>query len=96
MGPEINGYERLIGVLSGTSLAMVFLLPQTWADFFRRAFASVVVGVIFTTPVREWLEWPATSEYVIASACTAAFAAWGGMGLVMKSLEKLGLISFKK
>lgn len=97
MLPEMNGGpERLAGVAAGAVTALVFLLPSSWGDFIRRGAISFVTGFVFTTPLREYMEWPQTTEYVMASAFAAAFLAWFVMTAVVKSLEKANIIGGKK
>ncbi len=72
---------RLTGAISGAFLALVFILPRSWRDFWRRAAASIVFGLVLAYPVRLWLDLPEEGEYIMAAAAIAGFAAWGAMGI---------------
>lgn len=81
---------KIIGVLSGAFLALVFIPPRTVSGFFRRASAAVVAGLTLGTPARLYLGWDADVESIIAAFCIAAFCSWWAMGSIKRISEKLG------
>jgi hypothetical protein len=87
--------ERVIGAVIGAAVALIFLLPESWADLVRRGTVSIVCGVIFAVPLREWLEWTKTAENMLASACAAAFLSWFVMTAIVKGLQKADIIKRK-
>lgn len=96
LGPEMNGPERLMGVAAGAVTALVFLVPQSWGDFARRGSVSLISGMVFTTPLREYMNWPMTYEYVLASGFSAAFVSWFVMTAIVKGLQKMEITGKKK
>lgn len=81
---------RVIGVLAGSFLSLVFSPPRSRAGALRRTGAAVVGGFVFGPIVMTYLGWDPTNENIIASSCVSAFTAWAGMGSVKKIAEKLG------
>lgn len=77
-----------LGSVSGTALALLVKPPKSIAEFTTRLAASMIFGVLFATPVRERIGWPATEEYIIASATVAAFGAWWILAVGVKLVEK--------
>ncbi len=88
-------YDKLFGILSGSVLALVFLVPRSWAGFARRLVMSLIGGFIFTTPAREYLGWAETGEYVAAAACISSFLSWWVMGAITKALETFEIFGSK-
>jgi hypothetical protein len=82
---------KIIGVISGACLALIFIPPRSISGFIRRSTAAVVAGMTLGTPTRLYLGWEADAESVIAAFCIAAFCSWWGMGLAKRILE-----SYKK
>jgi hypothetical protein len=81
---------KVVGVLAGTCLALVFLPPRSIAGFIRRGVAALVFGGVFGPIINDYLQWPITDERVIASGAIAAFASWWLMGGIKKIAETLG------
>ena len=88
-GPEMNLSDRVLGAAAGAFLALVFLLPKTWGDLIRRGIFSVVFGIIFAVPMRNWLGWDTDMDNTLAAACAAAFVSWLVAAGVVKALEKI-------
>jgi len=72
---------RFTGAIAGAFLALVFILPRSWRDFWRRSTGSIVAGLVLAYPVRLWLDLPQEGEYVMASAAIAGFGGWGAMSV---------------
>jgi hypothetical protein len=81
---------RVIGILAGAFLSLVFSPPRSRAGALRRTGAAVVGGFVFGPVIMTYLGWSPTNENIIASSCVSAFTAWSGMGAVKKVAESLG------
>lgn len=79
---------KIIGVLGGAFLALVFVPPRTIAGFLRRLFSAIVFGWLFGGPVRDYLGWAGSDENIAAAFAMAAFFSWWGMGVSTKIAEK--------
>lgn len=81
---------KIIGIIAGSFLALVFLPPRSIPGFVRRALSALVFGWVFEPIVLEYLQWPSTDERIIAAGAIASFASWWAMGAGKKLAEKLG------
>jgi hypothetical protein len=81
---------KIIGIIAGSFLALVFLPPRSIPGFVRRALSALVFGWVFGPILHEYFQWPITDEKVIASGAIAAFGSWWTMGAGKKIAEKLG------
>lgn len=88
LGGELGA--RILGVLAGAFLSLVFSPPRSRAGALRRTAAAIVGGFVFGPIALVYLEWEPTSENIIASSCLSAFMAWKGMGAVKRMTEKTG------
>ncbi len=79
---------KLLGAVSGTVLALVFLPPKTLAGFFRRSVASLICGPIFAPIAHGYLMWSSDWEHWLASAALTSFVSWWCMGLVVTVAKK--------
>lgn len=79
---------KAIGSLAGAAMALLIKPPKTAAEFFTRLGLSIISGVMFATPLREWVKWPATEEYVLASATLVGFSAWWALAAMVRFIEK--------
>lgn len=82
----IQGAIKLAGSFLGAILAFIVQPPKTQADFVTRGAFSVITGLAFNTPVREYLKWPETVEYTFASIVLTAMLSWFVMGAVLRIL----------
>jgi hypothetical protein len=78
---------KVIGVLSGALLALVFDPPRSRTGFMRRTVVAVVAGYIFGHVVLHLLEWPETSENMIAAWCISSASSWYIMGKARKLID---------
>lgn len=85
--PDVNLIERALGVISGSVLALVFIIPKTKMEAVQRALVSLVAGAIFTTPLREYLDWLETTENIIAAGCLASFSSWWAMSAIHSGIR---------
>lgn len=72
---------RFTGAVAGAFLALVFILPRSWRDFWRRGTGSLVAGLVFAYPVRLWMDLPMEGECIMAAAAIAGFCGWGAMSV---------------
>ncbi|MFT2211520.1 DUF6107 family protein [Rhizobium giardinii] len=78
---------KIIGIIAGSFLALVFLPPRSIPGFVRRALSALVFGWVFGPVVHDYLQWPMTDEKIIASGAIAAFSSWWTMGLIRRFVE---------
>ncbi len=78
---------KICGATAGAILALIYLQPKTMAEFVTRSAFSVISGVVFSEGAREWLKWPATTNYEIASATLTALLSWFVMSAIVKMIE---------
>jgi len=86
---EVNGaIEKMIGILAGTFLSLIFVPPRTIGGFVRRTSAAIVFGYMFggVTEVFliRWTGMIASDETKIAAYSLTAFLSWTGMGAVTR------------
>lgn len=81
---------KIIGIIAGSFLALVFLPPRSIPGFVRRALSALVFGWVFGPVIHDYFQWPLTDERIIASGAIAAFSSWWLMGAGKKVAEKLG------
>jgi hypothetical protein len=75
---------KLLGSFFGAALALVFVPPRTKSGFVRRATASLIVGIVFASYVREWAGFAQDWEGLVSASCLAAFVAWWAMGSAIR------------
>lgn len=80
---------KLLGILGGTLLALVFIPPRTVSGFVRRTIAAIVFGFFFGHIVLAYLEWAPTDENITAAWAIASFSSWYLMGISRKVMERL-------
>lgn len=81
---------KIIGIIAGSFLGLVFIPPRSLFGFIRRALSALVFGWVFGGPALHALEWEATTDNIIASYCIAAFSSWWIMGAGKKLAESFG------
>ncbi len=79
---------KVIGIIAGTFLAIVFIPPRSIYGFIRRTSAALVFGWVFGHLVLEYFKLPPTDENTIAAWAIAAFCSWWLMGALKKVAEK--------
>lgn len=80
---------KILGIVAGTFLALVFIPPRTVTGFVRRCFSAFVFGWLFGHVVLEHLSWAPTDENMAAAWAIASFASWWTMGVAKKVVEKV-------
>lgn len=78
---------KLIGVVSGALLALVFDPPRSRTGAFRRTVVALVGGFIFGHIVLHFFEWPETAENLIAAWCISSASSWYCMGKARKLID---------
>lgn len=78
---------KILGVLSGTTLALVFDPPRTRSGFLRRMSAALIAGGVFGNVVLSFTGWSPDFENIMAAWCLAAFASWSGMTVVTRVVQ---------
>jgi hypothetical protein len=82
---------KMLGVLAGTALALVFNPPNSMRGFFKRSFVAIVFGLVFG-PVFIWkFEMPMTGEYIVVAFAAAAFLSWSTLSVAAAAVEKIGI-----
>ncbi len=71
----------------GAVLALTFQPPKTRAEFVTRGVFSILSGMLFSGPVREYLKWPITIETDIAAGALTALLSWWIMGAVVRLID---------
>lgn len=84
--PEIVGSLILkwIGAMAGAALALLFVPPRNIKAFRRRVAFSLISGMIFAIPARDYAGFNADEEGLVAGACIAAAIGWGVMDAIMR------------
>ncbi len=84
--------EKLIGIIAGTFLSLVFVPPRTIKGFVRRTAAAIVFGWIFghifLALLLRWTGFERTPEDIVAAWAIAAFSSWIAMGAYTKHVAK--------
>lgn len=78
---------KFIGSASGSVLALVFLPPKSLAEFVSRTVFSLISGVVFADPAREYIGWADTWQMQIAAATAVALLSWFVMGAVVRVIS---------
>jgi len=78
---------KLLGVLSGTLLALVFDPPRSRLGFLRRTVVAVIGGYVFGHVALNFFEWPETTENMIAAWCISSASSWSIMGRARKLID---------
>lgn len=74
---------RLVGATGGGLIALVLIPSTPWRLRSRRMFVSVAMGLMLEPALRNYLDWPATEENIIASACiVGAVSWWAAQGII--------------
>lgn len=79
---------KTIGSLCGATLALMVKPAKTAAEFWTRIGTALLCGVLFGTPLRERVGWPANEEYMVVSSALSAFIAWWALAALVRLLEK--------
>jgi len=75
---------KMGSAVAGATLALVFQPPKNRSEFVTRAIFSIISGMAFSTPVRDWLHWQATVEHDIAAAVLTAMLSWFLMTAIVR------------
>ena len=75
---------KAVGSFFGSLLALVYQQPKTKAEFVTRSVFSIVSGMLFAPPMREFLKWGETVEMWIAAAAMTAAVSWWAMAVIVK------------
>lgn len=78
---------KLLGILSGTMLALVFDPPRSRTGFVRRTVVSLIGGFIFGHIALNFFEWPETIENMIAAWCISSASSWYVFGKARKLID---------
>lgn len=78
---------KIIGVLVGALLALLFNPPRSRVGFIRRALASIFFGWAFGHVPLATFKIEPTYDNIVASFTVAAFGAWAAMGRITKYVE---------
>lgn len=80
---------KVCGSLAGAVLSLIFLPPKTLAEFVTRCGFSVIAGILFSEPVREYLRWAPTLQMELASSALTAMLSWFVMGAVTRLITAI-------
>lgn len=75
---------KLASAFLGAVMALVFQPPKNRAEFTTRALFSIICGVVFSDPVRDWFKWPDAAQYHVAAGALTAMLSWWIMGAVVR------------
>ncbi len=75
---------KIGGPVSGAILALVFQPPKTRAEFVTRSVFSVMSGLLFSEPAREWLKWADTWQMGLSAGALTALASWWIWGATIR------------
>ena len=78
---------KVVGVLSGALLALVFDPPRSRTGFIRRTVVAIVGGYIFGHVVLHLLEWPETTDNLIVAWCISSASSWYVLGKARKLID---------
>lgn len=78
---------KVIGVVAGAFLALVFDPPRSRSGFVRRTAVAFVGGYIFGHLVLKSLGWDETWDNIIAAWCLSSYISWYVMGRVKKFVQ---------
>lgn len=78
---------KIIGVIVGALLALIFNPPRSRVGFVRRTLASVFFGWAFGHIPLAIMKVDHTYDNIVASFTVAAFTAWAVMGRLTKYVE---------
>lgn len=67
---------RVIGSTGGGILALAVVRPRSWIGFWQRLAVSLLAGLMLEPALRGYLNWPATPDNIIASACIVSASSW--------------------
>jgi hypothetical protein len=76
---------KWIGSLAGAALSLLFMPPRNWQEFRRRGAFSIVSGMVFAVPVRDYTALSNDAEGLVAGAALAAAVGW----IAMETLVRL-------
>ncbi len=82
---------KSVGSFFGTLLALVYQQPKTKAEFVTRSVFSIISGVLFAPPMREFLKWGETVEMWVAAAALVAAVSWWAMAMIVKVIGSFKL-----
>ncbi len=71
---------KLTGAFSGAFLALIFMVPKSRFDFFRRLIFSIIAGVVFAPVSQHYIALGDTWVDLAAHAGIAALASWWIVG----------------
>ena len=75
-----------LGGLAGGVSFMAFYKPCNVWDAAIRSGLSVIVAVVFSPVLIEWMNWNMSSDNVIAASVILGFCAWSGLAFAARTL----------
>lgn len=78
---------RALGAFFGAFLALIYQQPKNWSEFWTRLAFSVISGMLFGTPAREFLRWSDTIEMQMAAAGGVAALSWWLMAAIVRVIS---------
>lgn len=85
---------RIGGAVLGVSLAFLVAWPAGWRDFLSRLLISLICGMIFAPPLRQYLEWEEFPRLVVAAAATCSFLSWWVLFAIVRVLKSTNKLPF--
>lgn len=81
---------KIIGILAGSILALVFLPPKTIKGFMQRLASAIIFGAVAGAPLRiHYLGWDEDFDSIIGAFALASFCSWWAMGTIKGVSEKI-------
>lgn len=79
---------KLLGTFAGTALSLLFIIPRTRTEAFRRFFVSVIAGYVGGAPLADYMGLPHIADNDIFTHAIAAAAGWWIVGLAYAVLRR--------
>lgn len=78
---------KVAGAFGGGIIALVAKPTTLWKLRWRRLFVSVVAGALTEPVARHTMGWPATVEFIAASACIMGAVSWWAAPALIRSVK---------
>ena len=75
---------KIGGPFLGAVLALIFQPPKTRSEFVTRSAFSIISGLLFSEPAREYLKWADTWQMGLAAGALCAALSWWLMAAIVR------------
>ena len=84
---EEGTIAKIVGILAGSFLSLVFDQPRSRAGAIRRAAASIVFGWVFGHITLSTLGWEENYNNIVAAFCLCSMFSWSTIGVLKRLVE---------